>query len=167
MTSLLLRELADFVERELGVDAAARLLIAAEEDAQPDVRRLLAVAAAGCDVEDTLRRFGRSFFVRLTGLYPVVFSGIRSWRELLLDVAPRVHPDLYTLQPDADFPSVSCRALEAGGVEIEYRSPRDLGALAEGMLLGCLDYFGSPAAVARQPLKVDAGYASRFVITPP
>lgn len=166
MVDMILRELADFLEPQVGEDAAAALLRSARQHPARDLRRLFAEIEPdlGVDEEELLRRFGRHLFPRLAALYPAVFDGLRTWRELLLQMAPRVHEELYKLQPDAEFPTLACRPLAGEAIEVEYRSPRNLGSLAEGMLLGCLDYFGTAGAVSREDLPTEHGHACRLTV---
>ena len=162
MTPLFLREFADFVESELGGAAAARLRTT--PPGRADLRELAAALAPGGANGELLRRFGCSLFGRLATLYPALFCGARSWRELLLDVAPRVHAELQALQPDAELPVLCSRRLYDGRVEVEYRSPRDLEPLAEGLLLGCLDYFGATGSVTRQIHPGTEAHVCRFIV---
>ena len=152
MVDMIRRELADFLEPEVGTQAAAELLACARLHPERDLRQLfgeLGPTVATSD-DELLSRFGRHLFPRLAALYPAVFEGLHTWRELLLHIAPRVHAELLSLQPDAEFPSLECRAMDGGAIEVEYRSPRNLAPMAQGMLLGCLGYFGaSGSGIAR------------------
>jgi hypothetical protein len=166
MVDMILRELTDFLEPEIGSQAASEFLDRARRQPEGDLRQLVvALIPKGESSDDELlRRFGRHLFPRLADLYPAVFEGLNSWRQLLLEIAPRVHAELLRLQPDAQFPSLECRPLEGGAVEVEYRSPRDLAPMAQGMLQGCLDYFGVAGSVSRQDLPAAAGHAARLIV---
>lgn len=166
MVDMILRELADFLEPEIGSEAAAEVLRQARLAPERDLRQFFAelTPQTGHSDEELLRRFGRHLFPRLAALYPEVFEGLRTWRDLLLQIAPRVHAELLRLQPEAQFPSLECRRLEDGAVEVEYRSPRNLAPMAQGMLLGCLDYFATTGTVSREDLRVDGGHACRMVV---
>ena len=167
MIDLMVQEFGDFLEMELGGTAAAAAADEVRRNPRSDLRGLLAglTRPPGLSDEELLRRFGRRLFPRFAALYPAVFAGVRSWRELLLGTLPSVHDELRKLVPEAEFPSLTCRVLSPEAVEVEYRSPRDLGPLAEGMLLGCLDYFGASGAVSREDLPSTAGRACRLVVT--
>jgi hypothetical protein len=168
MVDMILRELADFLEPEIGSQAASEVLRQARLHPERDLRKLFAELAPKPAIgdEELLRRFGRHLFPRLAALYPEVFDGLHTWRELLLHMAPRIHGELFKLQPEAEFPSLECRPLTGEAVEVEYRSPRNLAPLAEGMLLGCLDYFGATGSVAREDLAVGDGHACRLIVRP-
>lgn len=165
MTDLLLRELLDFVEREFGAELRGRLCEASGRDAG-DLRRLVAAlpAAQALGVDAILYRFGRQLFARFAALYPAVFAGPTSARELLLEVAPRVHDELRVHQPRADLPELRARDLGPGRIEVEYRSARGLADLAEGVLRGCLDYYGAPAELHREESGAASGAVCRFVV---
>jgi len=166
MVDMIRRELADFLEPEVGTQAAAELLACARLHPERDLRQLFGelVPTVATSDDELLSRFGRHLFPRLAALYPAVFEGLHTWRELLLHIAPRVHAELLSLQPDAEFPSLECRALDGGAIEVEYRSPRNLAPMAQGMLLGCLDYFGASGSVSREDLPTPAGHACRLIV---
>lgn len=167
MIDLMIQELGDFLEGELGGDAAAAFAEEARREPRADLRGLLGrlPRPAGLTDEELLRRFGRRLFPRFAALYPAVFAGVRSWRELLLGTLPSVHEELQKLVPEAEFPTLTCRRLSPESVEIDYRSPRDLGPLAEGMLLGCLDYFGASGAVSREDVALGGERGCKLVVT--
>ena len=166
MVDMILRELTDFLEPEIGREAAVELLRQTRLDPERDLRRLFRALAAqtGISDDEMLGRFGRHLLPRLAALYPAVFDGLHTWRELLLQIAPRVHAELLSLQPEAEFPSLKCRTLDGGAVEVEYRSPRYLAPMAQGMLQGCLDYFGASGSVSREDLPAAEGHASRLIV---
>jgi hypothetical protein len=166
MVDMILRELVDFLEPEIGGPAAAEVLRQARLRPASDLRQLFAELGPKLAASDDelLRRFGRHLFPRLAALYPAVFEGLHTWRELLLHIAPRVHAELLSLQPEAQFPSLLCRPLDDGAVEVEYRSPRNLAPMAQGMLLGCLDYFGAAGSVSREDLPAAEGHACRLIV---
>jgi hypothetical protein len=166
MTDLLVSEFAEFSEGEVGAEITRRAFGPAPARPRRDLRSLASALASEARLpeDEVLRRFGRYLFARFATLYPVFFTGVRSARELLLEVAPRVHDDLHHLQPTASFPSLRCTASSAADIEVEYRSQHDLAPLAEGLLLGCFDHFDSRAAIRRDELPGAEGYACRFVI---
>lgn len=164
MKDLLFDEFADYVERNATTNRA-ELRGAVRAARRTDFRGFVdAIAADAAEPgNDLLRRFGRHLFGRFATLYPVFFIGLRSAREFLLEVAPHVHESLTNLYPATDFPTL--RICETGGdIRVEYRSRRDLAPLAEGLLVGCFDYFGAPATIVREPLSVPSGYGCRFVV---
>ena len=166
MVDMILRELSDFLEPEFGRAAAAEALRQARLHPDRDLRVVFAGLTRPPSLTDDelLRRFGRHLFPRLAALFPAVFAGLHNWRELLLQIAPRVHAELLTLQPEAQFPTLVCRRLEDEAIEVEYHSPRNLAPLAQGMLLGCLDYFGTRGAVSCESLPAAEGHAARLVV---
>jgi hypothetical protein len=166
MVDMILRELSDFLEPEFGRTVALEALRQARAHPDADLRLVFAGLTRSPSLSDDelLRRFGRHLFPRLAALFPAVFEGLQNWRELLLQIAPRVHAELLTLQPDAQFPTLVCRPLADEAVEVEYRSPRNLAPLAQGMLLGCLDYFGESGAVSCENLAAEGEHAALLVV---
>jgi heme-NO-binding protein len=158
----------EFVERDLP-RVAARLGTPAYSPLQsyPDGDLLALVArtseAGGVPVPDVLRRFGSHLFQTLATLYPVFVDGVESPLELLGAIETSVHGEVKKLYPDAEFPRFEVRAAP-GRLEMTYRSRLPLADLAEGMIRGCIAWFGDDVAVAREDLGDADGRAARFTL---
>lgn len=108
-------------------------------------------ALTGTPAPDLLKEFGRHLFKRFVSSFPVFFEGIGSSLEFLPRVDGYVHLEVRKLYPDAELPSFSCAAPGDGTLVMTYRSNNALADLAEGLILGCVEHFGEPLVVTRQP----------------
>jgi hypothetical protein len=68
------------------------------------------------------------------------------------------------LYPNAEFPRFEVRARAPGRLEMVYRLHRPLADLADGMIRGCVAWFGDPIDVVRQDLDAADGHAARFTL---
>ncbi|HZR83394.1 MAG TPA: heme NO-binding domain-containing protein [Candidatus Binatia bacterium] len=179
MRGEILNELVEFAADSIAPDAAAGLTsrdgASAAAGYEAGRRYELAdlvhladqiAAAAGEERGVVLARFGRHLFRYFATLYPAFLHDASSAVALLSSIDTYVHGELRKLYPDADFPGFACTPTGAGGLEMTYRSARPLADLAEGLILGCVDYFGDRVRVAREDLQGPPGTAARFVLTP-
>jgi hypothetical protein len=175
MRGMVLTELLDFADRSF--PGATRQLVldpclgdgpspvaSYPQEGLADLVRQLA-AITGRPAAELLRRFGTHLFHRFAAIYPVFFRGSRDCVGFLSRVPDDVHGDLRRFHPDAELPELHCSRLGARHLVIEYRSSRSLADLAEGLLQGCIEYFGDDLALSREDLDAaDPGQAARFVV---
>jgi hypothetical protein len=136
------------------------------EDGLRDLVRQLTLVT-GCPPADIVRRFGAHLFHRFAAIYPVFFRGARDSLSFLERVHEHVHGDLRRFHPDAELPDLRCARTDRGDLVLEYRSPRAFADLAEGLIAGCIEYFGDDLVLAREDLPAQAGQAARFVLSRP
>ena len=91
---------------------------------------------SGVPVRDLLMSFGRRMFERFRGMYPEMFANAAAPIEFLENVEAHIHVEVRKLYPDADLPRLATRRLDPDTLEIEYRSSRGLGDLAEALVRG-------------------------------
>ena len=175
MKGILFTEFLAFADSELGSQLADRLNEGRGEyrpAATYDPRELEALMAqaatlAALSTGELLRRFGERLFARFVALYPIFFSDADSSVAFVASLDTFVHGELLKLYGDLEFPQLQCRRPAADRVEITYRSPRRLADLAEGLLRGCISYFGDPIELARTDLpNADGEQVVRFSLTP-
>ncbi|MEZ5091120.1 MAG: heme NO-binding domain-containing protein [Micropruina sp.] len=117
-------------------------------------------------VPDLLHAFGRWLFDSFLRRYPGFFDGITSTREFLPHVNEYVHLEVRKLYPDAELPDLSC-VVVPDGVEMTYRSARNLPDLAEGLIQGCADHYHESVEVSRTPLEGEPpGTLLRVLVSP-
>ncbi len=169
MKGILFTDFLEFVEREL--PGAAGRLGSGEYSplgSYPEEELLALVARAGEAAEvpaaEVLRRFGAHLFRTLATLYPVFLDGVGSSLELLGGIETYVHAEVKKLYPDAEFPRFEVRTRAQGRLEMVYRSHRPLADLAEGMMRGCIAWFGDRVDLDRQDLDAADGRAARFTL---
>ncbi len=133
------------------------------EEVLRDLVRGLA-GSAGHPEAEVLRRFGAYLFHRFAAIYPVFFRGARDSLTFLAELHDHVHEDLRRFHPDAEIPDLRCEWIAARQLILEYRSPRSLADLAEGLIEGCIAYFGDDVRIAREDLAGPPGKAVRFTL---
>ena len=169
MKGILFTDFVDFVERELpaaaghlGTEAYSPLGTYPEEDLLMLATR--AADAAGKPVDEVLRRYGAHLFRTLATLYPVFVDGVGSALDLLAGIETSVHGEVKKLYPDAEFPRFEVRAPAPGQLELLYRSRRPMADVAEGMIRGCIAWFGDHVDLDRQDIDPADGRAARFTL---
>src|SRR5262245_20814274 len=168
MKGILFTDFVELMERELPA-AAAQVEVRAYSPlgSYPEDELLALVAragkAAGLPVSDVLRRFGAQLFRTLATIYPVFLDGVGSAFELLGGIETYVHGEVKKLYPDAEFPRFEVQA-SSGNLELVYRSRRPLADVAEGMIRGCIAWFGDRVDLDRKDIEAADGRAARFTL---
>jgi hypothetical protein len=121
--------------------------------------------ATGIDVSELVYVFGRHLFSRFVDAYPHFFDGVDSAFDFLDSIEKQIPVEVRKLYPDAELPTFTCHSRGPGHLEILYCSTRPFGDLAEGLIMGCIDYFGEEIAVRRENLPQATGVGVRFVLT--
>jgi len=106
-------------------------------------------ARRGMSVDDTVRWFGRAALPVLVERYPAFSAGHTSARSFVLTLNHVIHPEVRKLYPGADVPDFVALDRPDGGLALEYRSPRALCTLAEGLILGAGDHFGEAISLSQ------------------
>ncbi len=114
---------------------------------------------------ELLRRFGAHLFGRFAAIYPVFFVELDSAFGFLSEINGHVHDEVQKLHPDAQFPRFTCTPRGRGELEMVYRSSRPFADLADGLIRGCIDYFGEAIELSREDLPPGDGTAARFVLS--
>lgn len=118
----------------------------------------------GIAVPDLLRTFGQQLFARFVGSYPQFFAGVQSTFDFLTNIEGYIHVEVRKLYPDADLPTFEYDTSEPGRLTMVYRSSRPFAALAEGLILGCIEHFGETIDVQREDLSAGQGMYVRFTL---
>jgi Haem-NO-binding len=159
MKGTLFIEFLRFAEHAHGAAVAARLrpphrYRSSSTYAASELHALAAALAAeiGETAATVLRHFGRDLFPTLAGLYPIFFHGVDSALAFLERTDRLVHSELIKMIPDAEFPRFVIKRHGAHRLEMTYHSRRALADFAEGLMLGCGDYFATPLHIQRDEL---------------
>jgi Haem-NO-binding len=120
--------------------------------------------SAQCSEAAVLRDFGSYLFGRFFAIYPVFFEGPVDSLGFLATLHDQVHGDLQRFHPDAELPDLRCERRGSGEFVLDYRSPRALADLAEGLVLGCIEHFGDDVRMTREDLPGPPGRAVRFTL---
>jgi hypothetical protein len=121
-------------------------------------------SASGVAVPDLLKTFGRHLLTRFAKGFPQFFEGTNSALTFLQHVEDYIHVEVRKLYPDAELPTFECDASVPGRLVMDYRSPRRLADLAEGLMQGCADYFGESIEITRNDLSSGGGEHVRFTL---
>lgn len=113
---------------------------------------------------ELLCRFGSHLFGRFATLYPVFFIELDSAFAFLAQINGYVHDEVQKLHPDAEFPRFECTTRADGGLDMQYRSARPFADLAEGLIRGCVAWFGESIEVTRVDVVPGDGTVARFVL---
>jgi len=68
------------------------------------------------------------------------------------------------LYPDAELPRFTVEERSAARMVLLYTSPRKMGHLSEGLILGSAQHYNVEVRVALEMLDVEEGMSTRFVI---
>jgi hypothetical protein len=158
MKGVLFAAVEDLVVGEYGPDTWDDLLDAAGVDGvwttlgtYPSEQLSALVEAAapvlGLDVAATWRLMGRGAFGGLARRHPELVEHYGGCGPLLDDLNHIIHPEVMKLYPEARPPEFGIGHHDDGTTTLEYRSTRELGQLAVGLVLGAADHFGETVEV--------------------
>jgi hypothetical protein len=116
-------------------------------------------------VADLVREFGKHLIEQFVYGHQDFFTEVTTVFAFLENVEKRVHVEVKKLYPDAHPPSFEYDHQASGCLTIMYRSKRPFSDLAEGLILGAIDYFGESIHLIRQDMSTEAGFATQFTLT--
>ena len=125
---------------------------------------MAASAKLGADVSDLLKLFGQHLLCHFARQYPQYFDEADNSFELLESVENHIHKDVRKLYPDAELPSFEMLENTPEYFEMIYQSARGLGDLCEGLIAGCMEYYGESGTIAQEKLSTDPVTRIRFTI---
>lgn len=176
MKGVLFTEFLEMVEERYSLEMVDRLLAGVELTTggsytavgnypAEEMHRLVEElgAATGRPVEELLREFGRHLMFNFVAGFPQYLGA--SALEFLREAEHYHLIEVRKLYPDSEMPSFLCDASVPGRLVMEYRSPRGLADLAEGLIHGCGEYFGERLRVEREDLSEGRSQHVRFTIT--
>lgn len=159
---MMFTEFLEWVERTWSDDVADDILDASTLDSNGaytsvgtyDHREMLtlvgALSARVKEPADVLvKRFGRDAFAILARSHPKTMVDADSAFELLQSLDDHIHPEVRKLYPDAEVPTFDAERTGAT-LELVYHSSRPFADLAEGLIVGCGEWFNEPLTVQRQ-----------------
>ena len=114
------------------------------------------------DVSTLLKEFGHNLFSHLAKSYPEIVNYAVDSFSLISSVDNQIHVEVQKLYPDSALPKFTYEMLGPDQMLLTYQSSRGLADLAEGLLLGCFDFFNERAELAREDLSGGACTHVRF-----
>lgn len=118
----------------------------------------------GISVDEHMFSFGKFVFSIFQKSYPLFFKNKKNSFELLNDVESVIHVEVLKLYPEAELPRFETKRNGSDQMEMIYRSDRKMSNFAEGLIVGCLDYFNEKASIEKQNL-TENGSEVLFKIT--
>jgi hypothetical protein len=112
---------------------------------------------------ELVKAFGKYLFGRFSTLYAPLFAGVNSAFDFISSVDKVIHVEVRKLYPDAELPTLEARTNAEGALEVRYRSSRPFADLAEGLIIGCAEYFEEDLMIKRRPLE-DGSNGCVFVL---
>ena len=119
----------------------------------------------GVPVSDLCTVFGEWLFPKLATGFEFAVKPYANAFDFLRSLNGVIHVEVRKLYPDAQLPLVPVTRVDERELVLEYRSERPFADVAEGLLRGCLAWFGERASLRREPLSPDGAHAARFTIT--
>ncbi len=112
-------------------------------------------------IDELLHSFGTYLFGRFVAGYPDFFEGDQDAFTFLQSVEEYIHVEVKKLYPDAELPSVIASLEAPNHLKIIYRSDREMGDLAHGLIEGCIKHFGESIDLQRSQASA-AGCQTQF-----
>ncbi|MEQ8655073.1 MAG: heme NO-binding domain-containing protein [Kiloniellales bacterium] len=174
------RALMGYAEERFGSLAVERMLEKADLPSQGaytavghyPVEELIALADALCAVSEVARKeiliaSGRRAMPYVIEMQAQNSKAPTSLETILASLQDLIHTNLEKLYPGSISPIFAFDVAEDGWAEISYRSQCPLADLAEGLILGILDYMATTTDVVREDLAPFDGHAARFRVKLP
>lgn len=120
---------------------------------------------SGTAVRDLLLAFGEHLFGRFVVGYPTFFGSTSDAFTFLAGIEDIIHREVHKLYPDAELPRFDVEQHDDQQLTLLYDSRRHFEDLAEGLMRGCIAYFGGGIAIARSVVGDGESRKERFVLT--
>ncbi|MEW9900820.1 heme NO-binding domain-containing protein [Chitinivorax sp. PXF-14] len=163
MLGMVFTEFIEMVEDRFSPEVADAILSAAELPhggaytavgyyPHEEIVRLVGLLSAQTQMPavDLVRAFGEHLLGRFTVLYPQMFSRHTNLLDFLASIDGEIHVEVRKLYPDAQLPRFSILSRSPDHIALFYQSPREMDALAEGLMLGAIRHFGVPHRLTRR-----------------
>ena len=115
-------------------------------------------------VGELVRDFGDRLSDTFARDFPDFFRRAGNLFDFLASIEAHIHIEVLKLYPDAELPRFVVEERTAARMVLLYTSPRKMGHLSEGLILGSARQFGVEVRVALEALEVDEGMSTRFVV---
>lgn len=179
MKGIVFREFIDMVENEFSLEIADRIISASNLSTDgaytavgtyPHEEMVQLVShlseLSGQPVPALLQHFGRLLFRRFAVIHPKYATSHASVFSLLRELDGNIHAEVHKLYNDVELPSFRYEVVDENRMVFDYTSHRSLADFAQGMIEGCIAYFGEPVHVDRVDLPSDSdGAHTRFMLT--
>ncbi|MGH1490707.1 MAG: heme NO-binding domain-containing protein [Acidimicrobiales bacterium] len=163
MHGLIHTELAGFVTKNHGADTWQQLLVDADlpgkvydvleiyDDAEIAAIVAAAATALGVDADVILLSFGEYLAPQLVKLHQELIDPAWKTMDLLLNVEETVHQVVRIEDEGAAPPVLTFTQVGSDELELYYNSPRNMVAVARGIMAGFASYFGETIEMNQSP----------------
>lgn len=113
---------------------------------------------------ELVRDFGAHLSCSFARDHHRFFERSSNFFDFLESIEGHIHVEVRKLYPDAELPSFTTELRTPTQLVMQYRSPRRMGDLAEGLIVGTARRFGVEARVQTSLIEGGDGQAVRFVV---
>ena len=121
--------------------------------------------ATGLPIPELEITYGKYLFTKLLGRYSEFVAQTQSTFDFLQQVDQQIHVEVLKLYPEAELPRFECVLKSPDCMTMEYRSNHPFADLAEGLILGCAEYFNEKIHIERQRLPPKEGKTQVVLFT--
>lgn len=177
MKGMVFTEFLDFVEQQFGEDVVDDMITASQVPnggAYTSVGtyshgEMVALCEALAErtatpVGDLVRAFGENLSTTFAREFPDFFRRAATLFDFLESIEQHIHVEVRKLYPDAELPTFATELRTPSRLVIVYRSPRKMGHLSEGLIIGSARQFDVEVRVSSEQLDAGDGLAVRFII---
>ena len=175
MKGIVFTEFIDHIEHSFGLEFAEQLLDETELESQGQYtaigyynhEELIALINTlhqhtRTPHSELIKQFAHYLFLRFTELFPDMFSRVTSSFTFLESIESHIHVEVRKLYHDAALPTFSHEYPSENTMVLNYESERPLADLAEGLIEGCITYFGEAIQLNRTDIPGKEGFAAQF-----
>ena len=119
---------------------------------------------ARTDVDTLQNAFGKWMLKHFTETQIGYFDAKSNAFDMLESIESEVHAEVLKLYPDAELPHFTSERPAPDTFVFTYSSPRGLVAFCQGLIEGCIAYYGETISVSCENIRIDDAVAARFTL---
>lgn len=177
MQGIMFTEFLEMVEKHFSIDIAEDVLERSHLESNGvytsvgtyDYRELLELTenlaeVSGLPESGLIMMYGTFLFSQFVQRYPELFEGTTCAIDFLETINTRIQNEVRKLYPDAQLPNFETARIGDASLDMIYRSSCSLADLAEALIAGCIEHFGSKSVMTREDDQDEGGFFTRFNI---
>lgn len=178
MKGLVFTEFLKMVEETFSLDVVDKIIDAANLPNRGaytsigtyDYHELLSMVThlsqlTGISVPELEMAYGKYLFKSLLSHHKDIVVNAGSCFKFLTFVNDHIHIEVKKLYPDAELPSFSYQMITPNKLILEYHSARPFADLAQGLILGCADYFGETIEIHKENIEAQGDVLGGAIFT--
>ncbi|WP_028115158.1 heme NO-binding domain-containing protein [Ferrimonas senticii] len=176
MKGIVFTEFVDMVDQQFGMEITEAMLDSVElasggaytqvgDYHHGEMVDLVVALAKQVDlpVEQLLIAYGRALFDRLVTIHKIDIYRFSDSFDFLQQVENNIHKQVRKLYDNANPPTFEFDEVNGNTMVMRYHSHRGFGAVAEGLILRCIERYEEQTKLTRIPLN-EQGTEVRFVL---